>query len=73
MKVYKAVVSFGDGKPLETTIEAKNGIEAQDAGFRTHPGARQIRIVGVISEDKPEVPVRQLLHSHPLFGDPYVF
>ena len=73
MKVYKAIVSFGDGKPLETTIEAKNGLEAQDARFRAHPGARQIRIVGVISEDKPEVPVRQLLHSHPLFGDPHVF
>ena len=58
MKTYKAVVSFGDGKPVETTIEAKNGLEAQDAGFRAHPGARQVRIVGVISKDKPEVPLQ---------------
>jgi hypothetical protein len=70
MKTYKVIVSFGDGKPLETTIEAKNGLDAQDVGFRSHLGARQIRILGVISEDQPQVPVQELLYSHPLFGDP---
>jgi len=70
MKTYKAIVSFGDGKPFETTIEAKNGLDAQDVGFRSHPGARQIRIVGVISEDQPQVPIQELMYSHPLFGDP---
>ena len=50
MNTYKAVVSFGDGRPFETTIEAKNGQDAHDAGFRAHPGARVIRILGVLSE-----------------------
>tara|TARA_R110002126_G_scaffold77082_2_gene192335 strand:- start:4101 stop:4478 length:378 start_codon:yes stop_codon:yes gene_type:complete len=53
MNTYKAVVSFGDGRPFETTIEAKNGQEAHDAGFRVHPGARMIRILGVLSEHLP--------------------
>lgn len=70
MKTYKVVVAFGDGKPLETTIEAKNGLEAQDVGFRNHPGARQIRIVGVIAEEKPELPLQQEVPVHPLFGAP---
>lgn len=56
MNTYKAVVSFGDGRPFETTIEAKNGQEAHDAGFRIHPGARVIRIVGVLSEHLPPTP-----------------
>jgi hypothetical protein len=56
MNTYKAVVSFGDGRPFETTIEAKNGQEAHDAGFRAHPGARVIRILGVFSEHLPPTP-----------------
>ena len=56
MNTYKAVVSFGDGRPFETTIEAKNGQEAHDAGFRVHPGARVIRILGVLSEHLPSTP-----------------
>ena len=70
MKTYKAIVSFGDGKPFESAIEAKTGPDAQDAGFRSYPGARQIRIIGVISEDEPQVPIHQLMYSHPLFGEP---
>lgn len=70
MKTYKAIVAFGDGNPLETTIKAKNGLEAQDVGFRTHPGARQIRIVGVIAEEKPELIIQQKVPVHPLFGAP---
>jgi hypothetical protein len=69
MKTYKVIVAFGDGNPLETTIKAKNGIDAQDVGFRSHPGARQIRILSVVSEDLPQVPLRQLMYSHPLFTD----
>lgn len=68
MKTYNVIVSFGDGKPLETTIEAKNGIDAQDVGFRAHPGARQIRIVGVIAEELPPPPPEV---EHPLFSEPY--
>jgi len=56
MNTYKAVVSFGDGRPFETTIEAKNGQEAHDSGFRVHPGARVIRILGVFSEHLPPTP-----------------
>lgn len=70
MKTYKATVSFGDGKPVETTIKAKNGIEAQDVGFRSYPGARMIHITGVLSVDIPQVPLQDLMDSHPLFGDP---
>jgi hypothetical protein len=68
MKTYKVIVSFGDGKPLETTIDAKNGIAAQDLGFRSHPGARQIRIVGVLAEELPPPPPEV---EHPLFSEPY--
>ena len=53
MKTFNAVISFGDGRPFETTIEAKNGQEAQDAGFRDHPGARIVRILSVLSEQLP--------------------
>ena len=56
MNTYKAIVSFGDGRPFETTIEAKNGQEAHDAGFRAHPGARVIRVLGVLSEHLPPTP-----------------
>ena len=66
MKTYKAIVSFGDGKPFESTIEAKTGATAHDMGFRLHPGARSIQIVGVLKEELPAP--RQLIH--PLFSDP---
>jgi len=69
MKIYNAVISFGDGRPFGTTIKAKNGQDAQDAGFKAYPGARQVRIAGVVAEDRPQVPLRQLMYSHPLFTD----
>ena len=69
MKTFNAVISFGDGRPFGTTIKAKSGQDAQDAGFKAYPGARQIRIVGVVFEDQPKVPLQQLMYSHPLFTD----
>ena len=69
MKTYNAVISFGDGRPFGTTIKAKNGQDAQDAGFKAYPGARQIRIVNVAFEDQPQVSTHQLMYSHPLFTD----
>ena len=66
MKTYKVVVAFGDGKPLETTITAKNCQDVQDVGFRSHPGARSIRLVSMLSEELP--PVQQRL-PHPFFDD----
>jgi hypothetical protein len=46
LKTYKAVVSFGDGKPKETFITAKNGAEAADLLFLSHPGARNVYLHG---------------------------
>ena len=46
LKTYKAVVSFGDGKPKETFITAKNLVEAVDLLTLKHPGARNIYLGG---------------------------
>jgi hypothetical protein len=46
LKTYKAVVSFGDGKPKETFITAKNGAEAADLLLLSHPGARNVYLHG---------------------------
>jgi hypothetical protein len=67
MKTYKAIVSFGDGKPFESAIEAKTGATAHDKGFILHPGARSIQIVGVLKEEEP-LPLIQV--EHPLFSEP---
>jgi hypothetical protein len=67
MKTYNAIISFGDGRPFETTIEAKTGQEAQDAGFRAHPGARVVRIVSVFSEQLPPPPPKPA--PHPFFSE----
>lgn len=71
MKTYNIVVSFGDGRPKKTTIKAKNGLDAQDQGFKKYPGARSVSIVG--SADKSsKVTVDQVQQMtaapHPLFG-----
>lgn len=68
MKTYKILVSFGDGKPKESTIRAKNGIEAQDLGFKEFPGARTIRVVSVLAIDLPPISLQQ--KAHPLFDEP---
>jgi hypothetical protein len=67
MKTFNAVISFGDGRPFETTIEAKNGQEAQDAGFRNYPGARIVRILSVLSEQLPPPPPKPA--PHPFFQE----
>ena len=67
MKTFNAVISFGDGRPFETTIEAKNGQEAQDAGFRNYPGARIVRILSVLSEQLPPSPPKPA--PHPFFQE----
>jgi hypothetical protein len=81
-KTYKILVSFGDGKPVESTIEAQNGILAQDKALAAHPGARSIRVVGVVSQrvEQPKVKIPILRPDlvvkpnadaaiHPLFTD----
>lgn len=64
MKTYKVLVSFGNGLPKESTVRAKSGALAQEEGFRAFPGARDVRILGVIAEDIPEPPKKK---PHPLF------
>lgn len=59
MKAYRSLISFGDGKPVTAVIHAKNGMEAQDIGFTSYPGARSVRILGVNEEEEiiyPENP-----------------
>jgi transcriptional regulator with PAS, ATPase and Fis domain len=81
-KTYKIIVSFGDGKPVESTIEARNGILAQDLALVAFPGARSIRVLGVVSErfEKPVVEIQiqrpdlvvqpeEEEQMHPLFTD----
>jgi hypothetical protein len=74
LKTYKIIVSFGDGRPVQSTVEAKNGQLAQDLAFAAHPGARSIRIVGIESvREEPKVR-RQFVTApeekpHPLFTD----
>ena len=82
IKTYKILISFGDGKPVESTVEATNGILAQDKALAAHPGARSIRILGVISQkvekpavkipiQRPDLVVRRREENtiHPLFTD----
>lgn len=82
IKTYKILVSFGDGKPVESTVEATNGILAQDKALAANPGARSIRIVGVVSQrvekplfripiQRPDLVVKQREENivHPLFTD----
>ena len=82
VKTYKILVSYGDGKPVESTIKATNGIKAQDKALAANPGARSIRIVGVVSQkveqplvkipiQRPDLVVKQREQNtiHPLFTD----
>ena len=76
LKTYKIVVSFGDGRPVQTTVEAKNGPLAQDLAYAKHPGARSILILGIESvreEPRPKVQLQRSIPEeeppHPLFTD----
>ena len=72
LKTYKIIVSFGDGRPVQSKIEAKNGLLAQDLAFIAHPGARSVHILGIESvraEPKPVVIVPEPPEPHPLFTD----
>ena len=73
IKTYKILVSFGDGRPKQSTIEAKSGQLAQDLAFSMHPGARSVSILGIESvreEPKPQLPApKPEPVVHPLFTD----
>lgn len=80
IKVYKVRISFGNGTPTESTVEAKNGQQAQDVALKQNPGARSVYVLGVDSvkeEPPPPIPVQRpdLVvkpkeeEVHPLFTD----
>jgi hypothetical protein len=47
-KVYEVCVTFGDGRPLNTQVKAKNGVVACDLVRKEHPCARVIHILGLV-------------------------
>ena len=70
-KTYSILIQFGDGNPLSSSIRAKNGCDAQDKALALYPGARSVRITGVLKEHpaprKRIVPKKPVVH--PLFTD----
>lgn len=75
MKSYRALISYGNGKPIRTIIKAVSGPAAQDAGFKKYPGARAVYITAAIASSTAalapvkEVPVKPIPAPHPLFGN----
>ena len=72
-KTYSILIQYGDGKPVTSKIKARDGADAQDKAFREHPGARSIRITGVLEVHLPkpvQLPKSKLKEEqHPLFTD----
>lgn len=56
IKTFKVQISFGDGKPVETTIKAKSGILAHDLALAQNPGARSVRILSVVAVEEETRP-----------------
>jgi hypothetical protein len=72
-KTYSILIQFGDGKPVASKIRAKDGVDAQDKALRLNPGARSIRITGVLGVHLPKMrPLpkpKPRAAVHPLFTD----
>jgi len=72
-KTYSILIQFGDGKPVASKIRAKDGVDAQDKALRLNPGARSIRITGVLEVHLPKLkPLpkpKPKAVVHPLFTD----
>jgi len=72
-KTYSILIQFGDGKPVASKIRAKDGVDAQDKALRLNPGARSIRITGVLEVHLPKLkPLpkpKPKAAVHPLFTD----
>jgi hypothetical protein len=72
-KTYSILIQFGDGKPVASKIRAKDGVDAQDKALRLNPGARSIRITGVLEVHLPKLkPLpkpKPRAAVHPLFTD----
>ena len=59
-KTYSILIQFGDCNPVASTVRAKDGIDAQDKALALNPGARSIRITGVLEVHKPKPPKYKL-------------
>lgn len=72
-KTYSILIQFGDGKPVASKIRAKDGPDAQDKALRLNPGARSIRVTGVLQVHLPKLkPLpkpKPRAAVHPLFTD----
>ena len=72
-KTYSILIQFGDGKPVASKIRAKDGVDAQDKALRLNPGARSIRITGVLEVHLPKLKSlpkpKPKATVHPLFTD----
>ena len=72
-KTYSILIQYGDGKPVASKISAKDGLDAQDKALASHPGARSIRITGVLDIHPPKAPrirkIKEQVKEHPLFTD----
>lgn len=72
-KTYSILIQYGDGKPVASEIRARDGVDAQDKALIAHPGARSIRITGVLAVHLPkpvELPKpKPKVQQHPLFTD----
>lgn len=71
-KTYSILIQFGDGKPVASKVRARNGVDAQDKAMALNPGARSIRVTGVLEvhQPPPVKPVKKVPPpTHPLFTD----
>jgi len=72
-KTYSILIQYGDGNPVASKIRAKDGIDAQDKAIAAYPGARSIRVTGVLEVHLPKLPKlpkpKAQVKQHPLFTD----
>jgi hypothetical protein len=72
IKTYRILVSFGDGRPVHSTVDANHGYQVHDIALAAHPGARRIHVLGIEStreEAKSQLPPAPSPVIHPLFTD----
>lgn len=71
-KRYQVRISFGDGNPIEDTVDARSGSQAQDIAMWRHPGARNVHLIGIdnrFEKQKPAVTRRKEQKTPLLFTD----
>jgi len=64
-KTYSILIQFGDGNPISSTIRAKDGCHAQDQALALYPGARSVRITGVVQTHYPPVLKKKAVVKRP--------